>query len=210
MMKIKHFPVFLLIIPAGLVVVFLMLLLTLHLETIVSVVNSWFFGKDSRNSGLLFYLAAAMIPLLCGGFMCLAALIISRADDKKYEREWKAARRSDVMDQSEFMESVDSIDTSIVRLKDVSARMREQTRRLSSFCCGTSREEAEPCKENPSSRTAVDTLSVTMENSEVSGLQIIYPVQFSGKDINSREDSSPQEPFPPHGSHQKIWYFPNI
>jgi hypothetical protein len=205
----KHFPVFLLIIPAGLIVVLFMLFLSFHLETIVVMMNSWFFGTGRPGYELLFYLAAAAIPLLSGVFMCLVIIFISRVEDKRYEREREEALRRRAGGWSKIMGSVDSINASIVKLREISVRMRDQTRRLSLLGLETAGEKPERQKDI-CAETRAETLSVTMEDSEVSGVRIIYPAGFLQRYPGCQEDPSPQAPVPPHESHRKIWYFPNI
>jgi hypothetical protein len=207
----KQFPVFLFIIPAGLVVVILALFFSLHLETIIPVIDSWFPVADPKRPELLFYLSAVVIPMLSGVLMCLVIVLISRTEDKRFERERERARqcrtRYHARVQSEFTEYLDSIDASIVKLRDVSAQMKDQTRRLSSFGRGmTGKQQHE---EKPPAGAVRSTISTTLEDSRVSGLQIIHPADFYRKDLSLR-DPSQQELFPPHESHQKIWYFPNI
>ncbi|MDR1900162.1 MAG: hypothetical protein LBQ55_09150 [Treponema sp.] len=206
----KQFPVFLFIIPAGLIVVILALFFSLHIETIIPVIDSWFSDEDPERPELLFYLSAAAIPVLSGIFMCLVIVLISRTENKQFEREWERVRqcraRYHAGVESEFMENLDSINESIVKLREMSTRMKDQTKQLSSFGRDEKRRQDE---EKPADSPGGETVSTTLENFEVSGLRIIHAADFYGKDINLQEPSQ-QELFPPHESHQKIWYFPNI
>jgi hypothetical protein len=201
----RRFPVFLLIIPAGLAVVLFMLFLSFQLETIARVTGSWFFGNDPRRYELPLYLAAAAIPLLSGILMCLAVIFISRIEDRGYEREWKEARRRRAGALPRLMESVDSINGSIVTLGEISARIKDQARRLSllnrDMIPGT------PERDGEDACARADTVSVTTGDSKVSGIRIIRPAGFLKEDF---PEPSPQGPFPLPGSRQKIWYFPNI
>jgi hypothetical protein len=202
----KHFPVFLLIIPAGLLVVMLMIPLSLHLETIIRVTGFLLFGENSPVSILLFYVFSAAIPLLSGVLMCFVVMLVSRGEDKRYEREREEARRNGGGGRMEFMACFDSMNTSIEKLREISAQLRDQTKRLSSFGSETTGGEQERYGADAFSR---DTFSVTLEDSEVSGLRIIHPADFREKDF-SPPDTFRQESFPPPESHQKIWFFPNI
>ncbi|MDR2159375.1 MAG: hypothetical protein LBP23_04835 [Treponema sp.] len=210
----KRFSFFFLVISAGILAVISLLLLSLHLETIVSVADSWFFGTGSGKSELLFYVIAAAIPLLSGILVCLAVALISGSEDKRHEREQEKAGRSGAGGRADFTAYINSINASVVKLKNVSARMREQTRRLSLLDRETAPlragEKPERHEEDIYDETGADTVSVTMDNSEVSEVRMIYPVRSWVKDVSFPEGSFPQEPFPPRESRQKIWYFPNI
>jgi hypothetical protein len=204
----KHFPVFLLIIPAALIVMLPMLFLSFHLETVVRLAGSWLFGKGPWRYDLLFYLTAAAIPLLSGALMCLAIMFISRIEERDWERERKEALRRHTGTWPRLEESVDSINASIAMLGKLSARMRDQTSRLSSLNRELNPEEPERDRETLSAKAGADTFSVTLNDSRLSGLRVIYPAGLMEEDPG--DPPSPQGLFPPHESRQKIWYFPNI
>jgi hypothetical protein len=204
----KHFPVFLLIIPAALIVVLLMLFLSFHLEMVVRLLGSWFFGEEPWRYELLFYLAAAAIPLLSGILMCFAVMFISGIENRNWERERKEDLRRRAGIRPWFMESVDSINASIEILRELSARMKGKTTQLSLLSREPGLEEPERDREALSAGAGTDTFSVTLNNSRVSGLRVIYPAGFMEEDPG--DPSFPQGPFPPHEFRQKIWYFPNI
>ena len=207
----KHFPVFLLVIFAGLLIMALMLFLALHLDTIVRVTGSLLFGENSRGSGL-FYAVAMAIPLSSGALMCLVIMLFSRAEEKRDEREREKAWRDSAGNLMKMIACVDSINLSIAKLRELSARLREQARRVSSFS-GEMTGGGEMTEEEPErygeKNPAPETFSVTLEDSEVSGLRLIHPTGSGKKDLNA-PDPFRQERFPPPESHQKIWYFPNI
>ena len=155
---------------------------------------------------MLFYAVVTAIPLSSGVLMCLVVMLFSRAEDKSYEREREKARQDGAGCWAEFMAYIDSIDVSIEKLREISAQLREQTRRVSSLGDEMTEEEPERCGEKNS---APETFSITLEDSEISGLRVIYPANFGKKDLNS-PDPFRQEPSPLPEFHQKIWYFPNI
>ncbi|MDR1617936.1 MAG: hypothetical protein LBS06_02665 [Treponema sp.] len=191
-----------------LIVILPMLFLTFHLETVIRVAGSWLFGEGPWKSELLFYLAVALILLLSGFLMCLAVMFVSRIEDRRYRKEQTEASRRRTGDRPQIMESVDSINASVAMLGELSARMKEQTRRLSSLNREMLSQEPERNRETPSAITRADTFSITLNDSGVSGLRVIYPAGFTEEDPG--DPSSPQGPFPPPGSRQRIWYFPNI
>jgi uncharacterized membrane protein YgaE (UPF0421/DUF939 family) len=193
MMK-HHLPIFLFIIPVGVLLIVLALVFALNLDRIVSVLSSVFLGRNSGNSEILFYVVVALVPVLSGTLMALAIIILSRNEDREYERLWKEARDTAPPFYDEFSRYCDSIDASIAKLRDASEKIKHQAEKLE----GLSRSMAEKSALTVVKVEEPSIYSVTMEEAKVTNLRIIHPV----------DGLIPQEPVSLPQFHQKIWFFP--
>lgn len=190
----RHFPAFLLIIPAGALVILLTLILTLNLDRIVSVLESLFLGTDRKNSPLLFYITIALVPVFSGALMGLVVIIISKKEDAEYQRLWEEACEEASPFYEELARYFDIIDASITKLRDTSEQIKNQAEAVE--------ELGRSITANPDT-TAVraeetESYSVTTGESTVTNLRIVHPV----------DGLILQEPAPFPESHQKIWFFP--
>jgi hypothetical protein len=189
MMK-RHFPFFLLIIPAGILVIILVLILALNLNRIVSALGSSFWGTSRET---LFYIAVALVPVISGTLMGAAIVLISKKEGQEYDRLREEARKGAPSVYKELTRYFDSIDASITKLRDVSEKIKRQTEAMEELERSIISYPPVPAREkNPA------IYSVTTGDSKVTNLRVIH----------SAGGLIPQEPAPLPQSHQKIWFFP--
>lgn len=188
----KHrFPAFLLIFPAGILVIILALILALNLNRIVSALGSSFTGV---NPGTLFYIVVALVPVICGTLMGLAILLISKKENQEYDQLWEEALKGTPPFCEDLTRYFDSIDASIDKLRNASEEIKRQTEEMEEL-----ERSINQCLEPLPAREEKPAIySITAGNSNVTNLRVIHPA----------EELIPQAPDPLPESHQKIWFFP--
>lgn len=189
-----HFPFFLMIIPVGILMMVFALIFILNLEHIVSAAGSLFFGANQEHSRSLFYIAAALVPVISGIVMGVAVVMISKHEDREYEQLWQETQDGASAFYGELTRYFDSIDASIIKLRDASEKIKHQGEKMEEL----GRHMAE--QNGPSAvRAENPPCSVTLVDNKITNLRIIHPV----------DELILQAPAPLPQSHQKIWFFPH-
>jgi hypothetical protein len=188
-------PFFLLIIPAGVLVIVFALILAVNLDQVVSFLGTSFLGTKMGSVEILFYTAIVLILVIAGALMGLAAALIAKKNDREEERLWQEAGRAVPSTYREITGYFDSIETSITRLGDISEQMKDQSEKIIEFHRYFAGEPktARVKTEGPA------IYSITSGDNKVTNLRIIHPA----------EELIPSEPFPLPQSHQRIWFFPS-
>jgi hypothetical protein len=136
---------------------------------------------------------AAAIPLAAGALIILAGVFIAGRGDRKFYRLLKATGGGGEPVYDEISRCLDSIDASILKLRESSEAMKinaGELNELSRWFGG----EAGPPEREPDGTTETRTQgeSVTID------VRLIHPA----------DGPVPPGPFPLPESHQKIWFFP--
>ncbi|MDR0624221.1 MAG: hypothetical protein LBG10_07300 [Treponema sp.] len=190
----RRFPVFILIIPIGALVMLLALILTLNLDRIVSALGSSVLGAGRGNLPLVFYIALALIPVISGTIMGLAIALLSKKEDEEYQRLREESRIGAPSVYEELFQSFDSIDASIAKLRDISEEIQHQAEAVE--------ELGRYLTDHPDTvdikTKQPEIYSLTMGDCKITNLRVVHPV----------DGLVPQEPVLSPQSHQKIWFFP--
>jgi hypothetical protein len=194
MMK-RRFPVFLLIVPIGALVILLALILTLNLDRIVSALESSFLGANRKDSSTLFYIAVALVPIISGTLMGLAVIIVSKKEDEEYQQRWEESRAGNLSVYEEMAQCLDAIDASITKLRETSEELKDQAGAMEDLgrYFAAESDAAEVRAEEP------EIYSLTMGNSKITNIRVIHPA----------DGLTPQEPALFPQSHQTVWFFPH-
>jgi hypothetical protein len=188
-------PVFLLIIPAGILVAALVLVMVRFFDPLVSFLGSLFMGTKLGSTMLPFYLGAALIPIIAGTLMCLAVALLLRREEREDQRILTAAREAARPMYQDFSQCLESIDASIRKLHDASEKMRLHTGKLHEL-----RQRMEEKRRAPAMKVEMPaTSSVSLGTNVVADLRVIHPV----------DELIHQGLSPLPESHQSIWFFPH-
>lgn len=189
----KHpVPVFLLIIPIG----FLVIALTVLIASFYSpgFFNSLFLESRKGGPPVLMYIGLVLFPVIAGVIMGLAITILSKWEDRDYERLLKTGRNDQRLLYRDFTQSVENIETSIKKIRRSSEILK--------YHAGALRYLGEQLQEKSSPPTInveqSETRSLTLENNIITDIHLIQPV----------EELIPPGLSQPPQIHQKQWFFP--
>jgi hypothetical protein len=162
-------PYFLLIIPIGILAAVLVLLFVRFFDPGGSLLGFLFMGARPGFSRLPLYIGVALIPIIAGILMGAAIFILVKREERKYEQMLSDAGEAAC---KEIFRCRDSLDVSIVRLRNTSKKMRRYAEELTALSA-----RAGKSLETPGLKVeAAETRTVTLENNTVTDLRFIRTV----------------------------------
>jgi hypothetical protein len=188
----KHpVPVVLLIIPAGLLIIALVVIFARFYSSALS--GALFLETKQGGPSILVYTGLVLFPVIAGALMALAITILTKWEDRKFERLLKAGRKDQRILYRDFSRSLEIIEASIQKIRRSSEILKRQTEALQKL--------GGQLRENPLGEVTVEqseTRSVTLEDNVITDVQVIQPV-----DALIRQGLSPLL-----RPRQRLWFFP--
>jgi hypothetical protein len=195
----RSIPSWTLVVLAGVLIVALAIVLTRFFHPLVSFFDEMMIKANIRNSRFFLYAGAILIPIIAGVLMSIVIILVTKKDDREYDEALNAMQDVSRPMYQDIDRSLDSMQNSILRLRDASEIMKRHAGEL-----GRLRRQMEDMAPRPAEAEAVavvepETCSATLANNMVEDLRVLHPV----------EALTPQELAPLPESHQMKWFFPH-